>query len=186
MKKILMFILKILKYSYLAFLGIYLVFILLHRISIDTSILGYRVSSITDNTMSPKYKVEDIVLVKNTKFNKLKVKDDISYKGNCCGIEERIINHRITNIEKNDKNKLVITTKGINSPVEDPKVEEKQFIGKIVRKLPVISFMHHILVNQLGFFLIVFCPLVITIVIEILQTITEIKLEKKKDEEEVI
>ena len=183
MKKILKISLKILIYCYLIFLGIYLVFIFLHRISIDTDILGYRITSITNNEMSPKYKVEDVVLVKKVNANKLKVNDDISYIGTCCGMEKMVINHRIIKIEKTDNNKLEITTKGINYPVEDPKVEEKQIIGKIIGIIPIINFMHHLLINQLGFFLIVFCPLVVIIVIEVLESIREIKKEEKKDEE---
>ncbi len=171
-------ILKILKYCYLGFLGIYLIFIFIHRISIDRDILGYRITSIINTDMSPKYNVEDVVLVKKVNLKDLKVGDDISYVGSCCGIENMVINHRILKIDKND-NKLLFTTKGINFPVEDPQVEEKQIIGKIVGIIPVINFIHHILVNQLGFFLIVFCPLVIVIVVEILETLKDIKQEKE-------
>lgn len=186
MKKVLNVIFQVLKYCYLVFLGIYLIFIFLHRISIDTDILGYRITSITNSDMEPKYKVEDVVLVKKVNIKKLKEKDDISYIGKCCGIENMVINHRITKIEKTDDNRLEITTKGINSPVEDPKIEEKQIIGKIIGIIPVINIMHHILVNQLGFFLIVFCPLVVVIVIQILETIRELKKEKKNKDQEII
>jgi len=181
MKQVLNVIFKVLRYCYLGFLGIYLVFIFLHRISIDTDILGYRITSITNNEMNPKYNIEDIVLVKKVKAKDLKVNDDISYIGACCGIEDRVINHRIIKIEKNDKNKLEITAKGTNFSVVDPKIEEKQILGKIIGIIPVINFMHHILVNQLGFFLIVFCPLVVVIVVEILETIKDLKNEKKEE-----
>ena len=59
MKKVLNVIFQVLKYCYLVFLGIYLIFIFLHRISIDTDILGYRITSITNSDMEPKYKVEE-------------------------------------------------------------------------------------------------------------------------------
>ena len=181
MKQVLKIIFKVLRYCYLVFLGIYLVFIFLHRISIDTDIFGYRITSITNSEMIPKYNVEDIVLVKKIKTKDLKVGDTISFVGTCCGIEDKVINHEIVKIEEDG-----FITKGTNFEVEDPKVEEKQILGKVLGKIPLINEMHHILVNQLGFFLIVFCPLVIVIVIQILQTIHELKKEKEENKEEVI
>lgn len=120
MKKALKICFNIIKYLYLTVLIIYLVFICIHRISIDNSIFGYRLLSIENNEMYPKYKVKDIVIVKDIDTNKLKVGDDISYIGDCCGQGGMTVNHRIVKIDK-EANK--ITTKGINMPLEDPEIK---------------------------------------------------------------
>lgn len=177
MKKFLNIIFNIIKYIYLFVLIIYLIFICIHRLSIDTSILGYRVFTINNDEMYPKYKVNDIIVVKDYDANKLKIGDNISYLGDCCGQGGMIINHKIIKIDK-ESNK--ITTKGINSEIEDPEIKYKQVIGKIVGILPVINFLHHILKNQIGFFIVVFLPLVITIVVLIIRTIKDIKKEKNE------
>ena len=64
MKNVLKICFNIIKYLYLTVLFIYLIFICIHRISIDSSVLGYRLFTIDNNEMYPKYKVNDIVIVK--------------------------------------------------------------------------------------------------------------------------
>ena len=182
MKKLLKIIFNIIKYTYIAILIIYLVFICFHRLSIDGSILGYRVFTIDNGEMYPKYKVNDIIVVKDYNTSKLKVGDNISYIGNCCGQGGMIIHHQIIKIDK-ESNKIV--TKGINASLEDPEINYKQVIGKVVGVLPVINFLHHILKNQIGFFIVVFLPLAITIIVLIIETIKDIKKEKLEKVENI-
>ena len=177
MKKILSIIFNIVKCVYFFVLFIYLIFICIHRLSIDNSIFGYRLFTINNDEMYPKYKVNDIVVVKDYDTNKLKVGDNISYTGDCCGLGGMTINHQIVKIDK-EANKII--TKGINSPVEDPEIRYKQVIGKIIGKLPVINFLHHILKNQIGFSLTVFLPIMVAIVVLIIRTIKDIKKEEKE------
>ena len=100
MKNVLKICFNIIKYLYLTVLFIYLIFICIHRISIDSSVLGYRLFTIDNNEMYPKYKVNDIVIVKDIDVNKLKVGDNISYTGDCCGLGGMNINHKIIKIDK--------------------------------------------------------------------------------------
>ena len=174
MKSVLKVFFNIIKYIYLFILVIYLVFICIHRLSVDRSVLGYRFFTMNNNEMSPKYKYNDIIVVKDYNPKKLKVGDNISYLGDCCGQGGMIINHKIINIDK-EANK--ITTKGINSSVQDPEISYKQVIGKVLGVLPVINFLHHVLKNYIGFFLVVVLPLVIAIIILIIKTIKDIKKE---------
>lgn len=175
MKKILKIIFTIIKWAYFLVLSIYLVFICVHRLSIDRSVLGYRVFTINTNEMSPKYKVNDIIVTKDYDPQKLKVGDNISYLGDCCGQGGMIINAKIVKIDK-DADKIV--TKGINSKMEGPEIKYKQVIGKVIGILPIISFLHHILKNAIGFFIAVFFPIVITITRLIIETIKDIKKDK--------
>ena len=175
MKSVLKIIFNIIKYIYLFILIIYLVFICFHRLSVDRSIFGYRLFTINSSEMNPKYKVNDIIVVKEYNPSKLKIGDDISYLGNCCGQGGMIINHRIIKIDK-EANKII--TKGINTGVDDPEISYKQVIGKVVGLLPIISFLHHILKNLIGFFIVVVLPIVSTIVVLIIRTIKEINKEK--------
>ena len=175
MKKVFKIVFSVVKYLYLFFLIIYLVFIGVHRLSIDKSILGYRLFTINDNEMSPKYKVNDIIIVKDYDPSKLKVGDNISYLGDCCGQGGMIINHKIIKIE-DEANKII--TKGINSKEEDPEIKYKQVIGKIVGKLPIINFIHHIIKNLVGFILVIVIPIVTAIIVLIIETIKDIKRDK--------
>ena len=53
-------------------------------------------------------------------------------------------------------------------------------MGKVVGTIPIITQLNHIVKSQLGFFLLVFVPLVLIIVLEILQTITDAKIDKEE------
>lgn len=183
MKQVLKVSFDIIKYLYIFVLIVYLAFICFHRLSIDRSIFGYRVFTINNDEMNPKYKVNDIILVKDYNPDKLKVGDEISYLGNCCGQGGMIINHKIVEIDS-EANKII--TKGINSQVLDPSINYKQVIGKVVGILPVFNFLHHILKNQIGFFLVVFMPLTIAIIVLIIETFKDIKTKKLEKDEEIL
>ena len=113
---------------------------------------------------------------------KLKVGDDIAFIGNRGGLENKLVTHRIIKIEE-ESNGRIFTTKGVKNSVEDPSITESQILGKVVGVVPVVTQINHVVKSQLGFFCLIFCPLVLVIVLEILQTITDIKLENNELQE---
>ncbi len=183
---------KILSTVFTIIIIAYLSFILLQRINGNRSVLGYRLFTVASGSMSGVYEINDVIAVKDWDVNDLKVGDDIAYQGKRGGLENKMITHRIIRIEDGDNGKIFVT-KGVSSIVEDPPITGDQILGKVVGIVPVISTINHIVKSQLGFFLLIFCPLVLIIVLEILQTITDIRLEKNeireisknKDKEEV-
>lgn len=173
---------KIIKFLIFTVLTIYIVFIITQRLSGNNSIFGYRIFSVATGSMIPKYNINDVLAVKEVNIDELKVGDDITYLGNRYDVNGKIVTHRIIDIKvENGKKKYI--TKGINAITEDPSIEENQIYGKVIGKIPVITLINHIVKNQYGFFFLIFLPLVIVIFLEIADTVTEIKQEKKKVEE---
>mgnify|MGYP003306385244 CR=1 FL=1 len=177
MKKILSVFIKILKIIFIIFITIYLLFVIMHKISLKNSIFGYRVFTITDNTMADKYVINDLILVKDVKANKLKKKDIIAYYGNNDFDKKKIVFHKIIEVNK-DKN-LTFTTKGINSLYEDPVVNDKYVIGKVIGIIPVINIFNHVLRNPIGFSLLIFLPIILIILGEIFKVVKDIHREKE-------
>lgn len=161
----------------------YLAFILIQRFSGNKSVFGYRLFTIATGSMSGVYEINDVIAVKDCDTNTLKVGDDIAYQGSRGGLEGLLITHRIIRIEEKEDGGRMFVTKGVNAPGEDPAIEESQILGKVVGIVPVISFINHIVKTQLGFFFLIFCPLVIIIVLEVLQTITDYQLDKNEIKE---
>ena len=161
----------------------YLAFILIQRFSGNKSVFGYRLFTIATGSMSGVYEINDVIAVKDCDPNTLKVGDDIAYQGSRGGLEGLLITHRIIRIEEKEDGGRIFVTKGVNAPGEDPAIEESQILGKVVGIVPVISFINHIVKTQLGFFFLIFCPLVIIIVLEVLQTITDYQLDKNEIKE---
>ncbi len=173
---------KIIKTIIFLVLICYLAFIIIQRVSGNQSVFGYRLFSVATGSMVPDYNIDDVLAIKDVNPDELQVGDDITYLGNKQDVNGRIVTHRIISIEeKNGKKEYV--TKGINNSVEDPTIEANQIYGKVIGKVPIITEINHIVKNQYGFFFLIFLPLVIVVFLEIADTITEMKRDKKDVEE---
>lgn len=161
----------------------YVGFVIVQRITGNKSIMGYRFFTVATGSMKGVYNINDVIAVQDYDSNQLKVGDDIAYLGQRAGLEGKIIVHRLVKIEEGSDGGRVFTTKGVNSNVEDPVILDDQILGKVTGKVPIISEINHLVRSQLGFFSLIFCPLVVIIVLEILQTITDYQLEKNQIQE---
>ena len=168
---------NIIKYSFFTIVVIYVSFVVIQRVTDNKAILGYRLFTVATGSMIPVYNVGDIVVVKSTDPNTLKVGDDIAYMGSKLDFKGRLVTHRIISIENKDNN-LIFQTKGVANEEADYKIDASQIYGKVTNKLLVIGFINKLLKNQYGFFFFVFVPLVLIIFLEIADSIIEIKLEK--------
>lgn len=163
-----------------SFLVIYLLFVIIQRVTNNSSIFGYRMFTVATGSMEPVYNVNDVILVKDTDPSTLKVGDDIAYLGNRDAVKGLVVTHRIIRIETLDDNKVHYTLKGVNNKYEDPSITEDQILGKVLGKVYMVNFINHVVKNIYGFFFLVFCPLVLVIFLEIADTIIEAKVEKNE------
>ena len=166
-------IFRIFEILFILLIVLYLIFLILIKISTNNSLFGYRIFNMNDHSMKNVYYKNDVLVVKEK--NKIKLGDDVVYYGNSNGLQGRLIIHRVIKDENNN-----ITTLGVNSPLNDPEIKKNKIIGKVEYKIPIVSEINHLLKTQLGFFLLVFFPISLIIIIEILKTITEIKNDQKK------
>ena len=171
-----------LKNIFFTLLILYVVFICVQRLSVNNTVFGFRLFTVATGSMKGVYNVNDVIAVKDFDNKKLKVGDDIAFVGNRGGLENKLVTHRIIKIEE-ESNVRIFTTKGVKNSVEDPSITESQILGKVVGVVPVVTQINHVVKSQLGFFCLIFWPLVLVIVLEILQTITDIKLENNELQE---
>lgn len=180
--KIFRVIYEVLKGLLFLIMFLYIAFICIQRVSGNSGIMGYHLYTVATGSMTGVYNVNDVIVVKTFDTSKLKVGDDVAYVGNRGGLEDKLVTHRIIKIEDGEDGRI-FTTKGVSNQVEDPSITSNQIVGKVTGVLPVVTQLNHIIKSQAGFFCLIFCPLVLVIVLEILQTITDIKLEKNELEE---
>ena len=160
---------------------LYLTLIVAQRLTGNKSIFGIRVFTVSTGSMEPIYDINDVIMVNDIDKKKLKIGDDIAYIAKFGEMNNKIISHRIIEID-NTGDKTYIKTKGINNTGIDPTISEDQILGKITRKLVIISAINKILRNQLGFFLLIVCPLVLVVFLEFAET----KLEKQIESGELV
>lgn len=178
--KIFKSIFTILKTCFFAILIVYILFVGYQRLSGNKSIFGYRMFTVATGSMTGVYNINDVIAVKDYDVNKLRVGDDIAYSGNRGGLENKFVTHRIIKIEDAANGGKIIVTKGVKNQAEDPPITDKQVLGKVVGVVPIVSQVNHIINTQAGFFFLIFCPLVIVIVVDILQTMTDEEIENNK------
>lgn len=181
--KIFKFIFNLLRFVVYGFLIVYVAFTLFQRFTNNSSFYGYRLFNVATGSMIPVYNINDVIIVKETDVTTLKVGDDVAYKGTRAGLEGKIITHRIIKIEEDVNGKLIFFTQGVNSKYADPSITGEQILGKVEGKLFFINELNHVVKSNLGFFLLVFCPLVLVIALEIAQSVIEYKLEKNEIQE---
>lgn len=172
-KKIIDVIIIILLYN------IILVFIsCLNKID-DVSIFGYKAYIISTDSMKPSINSEDVLLVRKTKEEKIKVGDVITFKQH-----DKVITHRITNIEEQD-GKKIYTTKGDNNNLEDSeKIEYTQIEGKGILIIPKLGYLIKALENQIVFLFTVLILLILLFFKIRKEEKKEYRREKKKIEQE--
>lgn len=146
----------------------------------NKSFFGYRIFNIITSSMQPELKVGDIILVKETDYDKIKIGDNITYKGMSEDLKDKIVTHKVKNIIE-ENGKKIFYTKGINSDTVDPAVYEEQVYGVVKYKFIILSFIHSIITSKLGFIFFIVIPLLYILVMEIKNMIDEKKKAEIKE-----
>lgn len=146
----------------------------------NRSFFGYRMFNIITSSMQPELKVGDIILVKETDYDKIKIGDNVTYKGMSQDVNGKIITHKVKNIIDED-GKKIFYTKGINTETVDPAVYEDQIYGVVQYKFVILSFIHSIITTTVGFILFIVLPLVYILIMEIKNMVEEKKKAELKE-----
>lgn len=185
--KIFKFVYGTLKFLVIAVLVLYVGVLAFQRFSNNGNIAGYRVYTIATGSMEPELVVGDVILIEEATFEELKVDDVITYESKAAGTEGMIITHRIIDMDKETKQ---LETKGDANEAVDPIIKDDQVLGKVVYKFTLISMLTKLVRNKIGFYFLIFVPLVVVIFLEIADIVTskddddeEDKKEKDKENE---
>ena len=178
MGKILKIIWNIIKWIMSLLIVLIVSVIVIQRVSNNKFTLGgYSIFTVVTQSMIPKYQVGDMLLAKTIDTSSLKVGDDVVYMGKVGTFQGKIVTHRIVKIEEGNPRKF--HTKGINNMIEDPVIDATQIYGKVVIKLGILSMISKVISNQVGFFFIIFVPIVVLVFGIVMDTVND---KKKKSE----
>ena len=140
-------IFKIIKSIVTLFLLVVLSIVVLQKLSKNTITLGnIYIFQVVSESMLPEYYVGDIIVVKKTDINNLKVGDDITYLGTSSVVNGLTITHRIVDIEEKDGKKFFIT-KGVSNYIEDPVISGENIYGKVIYHTVLFSFVGRLMTN---------------------------------------
>lgn len=155
--------------------------VLIQRFSNNNlSVAGYRMFTVVTESMVPEYLVGDVLLVKETEPDKIAIGDDVTYMGKIGSYANKIVTHRVVNIDKTEKENIKFITRGIANDVDDPQIEENQIYGTVVTKLKVVTYLNGIINNMYGMYFLIIIPLAIIMFSEF----RAFKQDDKRDYEE--
>ena len=139
--------------------------------------------NVASQSMEPIYKKGDVLIIKKTDINNLKVDDVITFVSSDPTIEGMLNTHRIYAIEENNGKKLFLT-KGDNNPdVDKYKVESEDIVGKVQTKIPYVGNIISYLQNTKSvYFIVIILPLLVIMLFEVRNVIKKIGEAKSKDE----
>lgn len=147
-------------------ISIILICLLINRLT-NKEIFGYEAFIITSESMEPKIKTGDIVVIKHVLENDIKQGDIITFEKN-----NEYITHRVVKIE-DIENKKRYTTKGDNNKVNDSgKIEYSQIKGVKVITIPLVGKLVLKVANEKG--------VIVVLIFIILLYIRAKKIDKKK------
>ena len=158
-----------------------LVIVVTQRVSNNKmAVAGFRIFTVVTESMKPEYKVGDAIFTKTIEPSEIKIGDDITYLGMAESFKDKIVTHRVINIEKAEDGTYIFETKGIANPKADPKINESQIFGKVIYKIKSISYINSIIGNLYGMYFAIFIPFGLIMFIEY------ILYKRDKDEDEDI
>ncbi|MBR0426986.1 MAG: signal peptidase I [Clostridia bacterium] len=158
-----------------------LVIVVTQRVSNNKmAVAGFRIFTVVTESMKPEYEVGDAIFTKTIEPSEIKIGDDITYLGMAESFKDKIVTHRVINIEKAEDGTFIFETKGIANPKEDPKINETQVFGKVIYKIKSISYINGIIGNLYGMYFAIFIPFGLIMFIEY------ILYKRDKDEDEDI
>lgn len=189
MKKIGKIIKTIFNVAITIFVLLFLLIVCLQRFSNNQiTFLGYRMFSVASSSMAPDYNIGDVLIVKKTEPDQIKVGDSISYYGKVGSFAGKVITHQVIKIDKDVDKNLVFHTKGISNLVEDPLVYADQIYGVVVHRSEVLSFIYRTVNTKYGMFIFIVIPIFYIIGSEMLAFLLEKEEERRgithDDEEE--
>lgn len=152
-------------------------------------IFGYATFYVLTGSMEPVIHVGDVIIdEKVDSIDDLEVGDIITYYGKEGEFAGKTVTHKIQRIEGNK-----IVTRGVStmSIKDDPAITFDDVVGRYVKTSSFLTTVYLVFTSKYGFLLIVFIPLIILLVIQIVnfrracRMDDDGKLPEEKTEEEI-
>ena len=160
------------KYIFIFIISFFILFLILKEISSTNNILGYRFYNIDKD--NDYYKKGDIVISQNVSLKTISIGDYVVIRDKSDIKNDNIVIGRIKDINYDLDNRIKDIDIDNNGTLVN--ASSKQIIGKIIYKVPIISFIYKLFINSYG--LIVIIPIILIIIFDYL-----FRYYRKKSEE---
>lgn len=176
MIKVISKILKVASYCLLGLIVCLSLFVLTLRfLGESPSIFGYSLYYVLTESMEPEIMAGEIILGKTTDPEDLQVGDIITYTGETGDLKDKIITHKIVQIDDGS-----FTTQGVANDTPDPPISSSQILSRYVTTIPFAGKLFSIINSKCGFIFLIVIPLGLLIVNEITIIVKAFKEDKEE------
>lgn len=147
------------------------------------SFFNYRMFTVVSGSMEPEYEIGDVLIAKEKDPTTIRVGDTISYLGTIGQFDDKVITHRVVNIEKDKDGKLLFHTKGDANLIEDPIVHQDKLYGVVIYKTIILSNIYRVVSTSTGMFIFVVLPILYIIGSEFVSFLVSKEDERRKQYE---
>lgn len=176
MIKLISKIFKIVSYCFFGLIVVLSIFVLTLRFMGESpSIFGYSFYYVLTESMEPEIEAGDMILGETVDPSDLQVGDVITYLGETGEVRDKIITHKIVEIDGD-----IITTKGVANHIPDPPIHSSQIISRYVVTIPLAGDIFSAINSKLGFIFLIATPLALLIVNEVSNIVKAVKKEKEE------
>ena len=124
---------------------------------------------IVSPSMVPTINVEDAIIIKRIKPEKIKQGDIIRFMATDSYYSGKVITHRVVGVEKSMNGSLLFRTKGDHNNVADPSlVNEEDIYGKVIFRIPKLGYIRKFLSTYFGWILCIVIPFLYLILSEVI------------------
>ena len=157
--KILKGIWNTIRIAFLVFTAIFVTTVIIQTVTKnEMSMFGFRIFSVQTGSMVPRYNVGDVLISKTIEPKDIRVGDDLVYLGEKGGVKGKTITHEVIGIKQHKDGEVLLRTKGIANPTEDPEFSSEQVYGEIVYRTIGLSMLYKILRTPMGVYILIILP----------------------------
>jgi signal peptidase len=181
-KKALKIVGRVLSIALIVIEVLIIIFLVVSKVQGDTpTLFGYQMYFIRTGSMEPYLEPGDVIISKKYDGRELvsgENGDVITYRGSI-GNRAELITHRVIEVDGDE-----IITQGDANNIADSPITKNEIEAVMVYKTVVIDKIYKVISTTWGFWLLIFMPIAILIISEIVSLAKELKKEKDEVAEE--
>jgi signal peptidase len=181
-KKALKIVGRVLSIALIVIEVLIIIFLVVSKVQGDTpTLFGYQMYFIRTGSMEPYLEPGDVIISKKYDGRELvsgENGDVVTYRGSI-GNRAELITHRVIEVDGDE-----IITQGDANNIADSPITKNEIEAVMVYKTVVIDKIYKVISTTWGFWLLIFMPIAILIISEIVSLAKELKKEKDEVAEE--
>lgn len=149
-------------------------------------VFGYSVFRVLTGSMEPAIPEDALILVKRTEPDGIEAGDVISYYSTDPELGGAVNTHRVVSVEQEGQQYQFITKGDANAVPDEYPAVGKNLLGKVVFVSYPLGVAVNFLSAPVGFFVLILCPLLIILIMNLCRTIRSAKKIMQEEREEAI